>query len=55
MNYCKMCENAKKQIGHSLDKEKVFWFCGKHKKWITQYTVTINAKGEECRDYQEEK
>lgn len=55
MKYCKICKNAKEKIGHSLDQEKVFWFCGKHRKWITQHTLNVNAKGEQCKDYEEEK
>lgn len=50
--FCKDCEYAKYRpdIREGTD----FWFCWKHKKYITESTVIISG-GSECRDYRERK
>lgn len=48
--FCKDCEYAKLKP----DFRQPFWFCWKHKRYITQHTV-INSYSDdrECKDYRE--
>lgn len=50
--FCKDCEYAK----YRPDIREGFWFCWKHKRYITQHTV-INSYDDdrECKDYRERK
>ena len=50
LNYCKNCVNAKKK----RTDDKV-WFCGKHRKVITEYTAFMNTGVHNCEDYKEER
>ena len=46
--FCKDCEHAKPRPDFS----RPFWYCGRHRKFITEYTV-INSYSDdrECKDY----
>ena len=50
MKYCKDCIYSHPKQGTNLD------YCGKHRKWITKYTITAtlkDGKNVECKDYKE--
>lgn len=46
--FCKGCEYAK----YRPDIREGFWFCWKHRRFITESTVIISG-GSECKDYTE--
>lgn len=48
--FCKDCEYAKLRPDIRHD----FWFCWKHKKYITEHTLIMSG-GNDCRDYKERK
>ncbi len=46
--YCKNCINAKPRTDFTSTR---VWFCGKHRKFITEHTLTGYSITEECKDY----
>ena len=48
LKYCKDCVNAKKKLEHDA-----LWFCGKHRRFITEHSCVSALVDKDCKDYQE--
>ena len=49
LKYCNDCKNAKEDLRRW---ETKMWYCGKHRRYITEHTCASTLKGKDCKDFE---
>lgn len=45
--YCKDCKKAKSKQGNNN-----LWYCGKHRRYVTDHSLATTDYEKECKDYE---